>query len=98
MGRLVGKVAVVTGAAHGIGASIAERFAEEGAVLVLLDIDGEGLMRGFPLEIAQRLRVLTARQLIVAGGIRSQEEIDKLAAIHVDAVAGMAVYTNLLPA
>ena len=59
-------------------------------------IDGEGLMRGFPIEIAQRLRELTARQLIVAGGIRAQEEIDALAALHVDAVAGMAVYTNLL--
>jgi phosphoribosylformimino-5-aminoimidazole carboxamide ribotide isomerase len=61
-------------------------------------IDGEGLMQGFPLEVAQRLRVLTARPLIVAGGIRSQKEIDTLAAIDVDAVAGMAVYTNLLPA
>ena len=61
-------------------------------------IDGEGLMQGFPIEIAQRLRSLTQRQLIVAGGIRAQSEIDSLAAIKVDAVAGMAVYTNLLPA
>jgi phosphoribosylformimino-5-aminoimidazole carboxamide ribotide isomerase len=34
--------------------------------------------------------------LIVAGGIRSQREIDELHAMGVDAVAGMAVYTNLL--
>jgi phosphoribosylformimino-5-aminoimidazole carboxamide ribotide isomerase len=61
-------------------------------------IDGEGLMQGFPIEIAARLRDLTQRQLIVAGGIRSQEEIDALQTIKVDAVAGMAVYTNLLPA
>jgi phosphoribosylformimino-5-aminoimidazole carboxamide ribotide isomerase len=60
-------------------------------------IDGEGLMQGFPIEIAKRLRVLTLRQLIVAGGIRAQEEIDALAALQVDAVAGMAVYTDLLP-
>lgn len=59
-------------------------------------IDGEGLMRGFPLEIAQRLRALTDRQLIVAGGIRAQAEIDNLQALGIDAVAGMAVYTNLL--
>ena len=59
-------------------------------------IDGEGLMQGFPIEIAERLRALTKRQLIVAGGIRAQSEIDALAAIRVDAVAGMAVYTNLL--
>jgi phosphoribosylformimino-5-aminoimidazole carboxamide ribotide isomerase len=61
-------------------------------------IDGEGLMRGFPMEIAARLRRLTDRQFIVAGGIRALEEIDALAAIGVDAVAGMAVYTDLLPA
>ena len=61
-------------------------------------IDGEGLMQGFPLEIAQRLRALTQQQLIVAGGIRAQSEIDALSATGVDAVAGMAVYTNLLPA
>jgi phosphoribosylformimino-5-aminoimidazole carboxamide ribotide isomerase len=61
-------------------------------------IDGEGLMQGFPIGIAARLRALTERQLIVAGGIRAQQEIEALAAIQVDAVAGMAVYTNLLPA
>jgi len=59
-------------------------------------IDGEGLLQGFPIEIAERLRLLTRRQLIVAGGISNQQEIDALAEIHVDAVAGMAVYTNLL--
>jgi phosphoribosylformimino-5-aminoimidazole carboxamide ribotide isomerase len=59
-------------------------------------VDGEGLMQGFPLDVAARLRKLTARQLIVAGGIRCQQEIDDLDAIGVDAVAGMAVYTNLL--
>uniref|UniRef100_E6PX85 Phosphoribosylformimino-5-aminoimidazole carboxamide ribotide isomerase n=1 Tax=mine drainage metagenome TaxID=410659 RepID=E6PX85_9ZZZZ len=61
-------------------------------------IDGEGLLEGFPLPIAERLRRLTERKLIVAGGIRSQEEIDALQAIGVDAVAGMAIYTNLLEA
>lgn len=59
-------------------------------------VDGEGLMQGFPMEVAERLRKLTYRQLIVAGGIRSQQEIDDLDAMRVDAVAGMAVYTNLL--
>jgi phosphoribosylformimino-5-aminoimidazole carboxamide ribotide isomerase len=68
------------------------------AAFLYTHIDGEGLLGGFPLEIAQRLRPLTQRNLIVAGGIRAQHEIDALAAIQVDAVAGMAVYTNLLPA
>jgi len=66
------------------------------AAFLYTHIDGEGLMQGFPIEIAARLRGLTHRQLIVAGGIRAQEEIDALAAMKVDAVAGMAVYTNLL--
>jgi phosphoribosylformimino-5-aminoimidazole carboxamide ribotide isomerase len=61
-------------------------------------IDKEGTMQGFPLEIAKRLRELTRRQLIVAGGIRERAEIDALDAIGVDAVAGMAVYTGILEA
>jgi phosphoribosylformimino-5-aminoimidazole carboxamide ribotide isomerase len=68
------------------------------AAFLYTHIDGEGLMQGFPIEIAARLRALTQRQLIVAGGIRAQQEIDDLVALNVDAVAGMAVYTNLLPA
>lgn len=61
-------------------------------------VDTEGTMRGFPFERARTLRSLTARQLIVAGGIREQAEIDALHAIGVDAVAGMAVYSGLLEA
>jgi phosphoribosylformimino-5-aminoimidazole carboxamide ribotide isomerase len=61
-------------------------------------IDREGTMTGFPIEVAQRLRGKTARQLIVAGGIREQAEIDALDTIGVDAVAGMAVYSGVLSA
>ena len=61
-------------------------------------IDREGTMQGFPIEVAQRLKQMTSRQLIVAGGIREQGEIDALDAIGVDAVAGMAVYSGVLPA
>ena len=59
-------------------------------------IDREGTMQGFPIEVAQRLKQTTKRQLIVAGGIREQAEIDALHAIGVDAVAGMAVYSGIL--
>jgi phosphoribosylformimino-5-aminoimidazole carboxamide ribotide isomerase len=59
-------------------------------------VDGEGMMGGFPIAVAARLRKLTQRQLIVAGGIRSQAEVDALDALGADAVAGMAVYTELL--
>ena len=59
-------------------------------------VDTEGTMQGFPIEVAKRLRALTRKQLIVAGGIREQSEIDELDRIGVDAVAGMAVYSGKL--
>src|SRR5438874_567055 len=39
--RLDGRVALITGAGGGIGAGIAQRFAAEGARLMLTDLDGE---------------------------------------------------------
>jgi len=67
------------------------------AAFLYTHVDGEGLLQGFPLDVAARLRKLTQRQLIVAGGIRSQAEIDALDAIGADSVVGMAIYSDLLP-
>jgi len=66
------------------------------AAFLYTHVDGEGMMQGFPIATAARLRKLTQRQLIVAGGIRSQQEVDALDAMGIDAVVGMAVYTELL--
>jgi NAD(P)-dependent dehydrogenase (short-subunit alcohol dehydrogenase family) len=45
MGRLQDRLAIVTGAANGLGAAIARRQGREGARLALLDIDAAGLER-----------------------------------------------------
>src|SRR5437867_13083652 len=37
--RLQNKIAIITGAAHGIGRAIAEQFALEGAAVLIADID-----------------------------------------------------------
>jgi phosphoribosylformimino-5-aminoimidazole carboxamide ribotide isomerase len=67
------------------------------AAFLYTHIDTEGMLQGIPLEIVRSLRELTNRQLIAAGGIRTQEEIDRLQAMGVDAVVGMAIYKGLLP-
>ena len=65
MGRVEGKVAIVTGAASGLGAADARLLAEEGASVVLTDINveaGESLAQ----EIGGHLRkfVLLYKNLI----------------------------------
>jgi|SRR5580658_2929905 phosphoribosylformimino-5-aminoimidazole carboxamide ribotide isomerase len=66
------------------------------AAFLYTHVETEGTMQGFPIDVAERLRGLTKRQLIVAGGIRSQQEVDALDALGADAVVGMAVYTEML--
>ena len=68
------------------------------AAFLYTHVDTEGTMQGFPIETAAILRACTAKQLIVAGGIREQREIDELDAMGVDAVAGMAVYSGAMDA
>src|SRR5260221_12429764 len=42
MGRLDGKVALITGAASGIGAATAQRFSREGGAVVVADLNDAG--------------------------------------------------------
>lgn len=39
-GRLAGRVAIITGGGHGIGRAYVRRFAEEGASVVIAELDG----------------------------------------------------------
>ena len=41
--RLDGKVAIVTGCASGVGESVAKLFAEQGAKVLAVDINADGL-------------------------------------------------------
>lgn len=51
-GRVAGKITLVTAAADGIGAAAARRLAEEGAVLVLSDLDGDAVA-GLAAELGE---------------------------------------------
>jgi phosphoribosylformimino-5-aminoimidazole carboxamide ribotide isomerase len=68
------------------------------AAFLYTNVDTEGTMQGFPLDMAAVLRACTAKQLIVAGGIKERAEVDALDAMGVDAVAGMAVYSGAMEA
>ena len=68
------------------------------AAFLYTHVDTEGTMQGFPVDVAATLRACTAKQLIVAGGIRTMQEIEDLDAMGVDAVAGMAVYSGAINA
>jgi phosphoribosylformimino-5-aminoimidazole carboxamide ribotide isomerase len=61
-------------------------------------IDTEGLMGGIPMDTVRAIRQATSRRLVVAGGIRTQQEIDDLDALGMDAVVGMALYSGRIVA
>jgi phosphoribosylformimino-5-aminoimidazole carboxamide ribotide isomerase len=61
-------------------------------------IDTEGLMGGIPMETVRAIRKATSRRLVVAGGITTQQEIDSLDALGMDAVVGMALYSSRISA
>ncbi|SEP87731.1 2,3-dihydroxy-2,3-dihydro-p-cumate dehydrogenase [Solimonas aquatica] len=70
--KLRDRVAVVTGAARGIGYAIAERFAAEGARLVIADLDAESLEAA-----ARRLRDKGASLYAEAGDLANQKVAER---------------------
>ena len=69
MARLSDKVAIITGAASGIGRGTAELFAEHGALLVLVDRDGPGL------EAVQQQLALQGAQVAIFQGDVSESAV-----------------------
>lgn len=60
------------------------------------NVDVEGLMQGIDKAAIQAVRRATTRDVTAAGGVTTQEDVDWLASIGVDAVAGMAIYSGRL--
>lgn len=71
MGRLDGRVAFVTGAGRGIGAATALRMAEEGARIVLADIDTEGCK-----QVATELQRLGSEGLVVSCNVADKAIVE----------------------
>lgn len=86
-GRLDGKVAVITGAASGIGRATAVLFAREGAKLVLADVDEKGLKETLDLvgkeggeAITKRTNVAIEEEVkgLMDSALRTYSQIDIL--------------------
>jgi phosphoribosylformimino-5-aminoimidazole carboxamide ribotide isomerase len=57
-------------------------------------VDREGLMQGTDMTAIAAVRHATKRRVTAAGGITTLDEVDRLDAMGVDAVVGMAIYTG----
>ena len=85
MGRLQGKIAVVTGAASGIGAGIAKAFVAEGAIVIAADISGK------QEALAQ---ALGANCVPVHADVTSSSDIQAMLAVAVEKFGRVDVMVN----
>lgn len=86
MGRLDGRVALITGGANGIGKACAQRFVAEGAQVVIADVAREAG------EAAAR--ALGANARFVACDVGSKAEVDAMVAATVAAFGALDVLVN----
>ena len=69
--RLKNKIALITGGANGIGLATAERFAKEGAKIILWDVSDQGN------EIAERLKMEGHEIIFKKVSVTNQDEVQK---------------------
>jgi NAD(P)-dependent dehydrogenase (short-subunit alcohol dehydrogenase family) len=86
--RLDDKVALVTGAAAGIGAGIVQRFVEAGAQAVVFDINAEGAR-----QMAQRLS-RSRRALALHGDVAREEDAQNAVARAVEEFGRLDILVN----
>jgi meso-butanediol dehydrogenase/(S,S)-butanediol dehydrogenase/diacetyl reductase len=88
-GRFVGKVAVITGAASGIGAATARRFGQEGASLVLADLN-ESQGGSLAAELARE----GARAAFVRTDVSDPDQVEALMQAAVDRYGALHIVFN----
>ena len=86
---LEGKVAIVTGAAHGIGRAIAERLHEAGAYVVLADIDDDA---GFAVAAGLTRGVFVHADVSGAAAVEHVVESARMLAGNIDILCNNAAY------
>lgn len=88
-GALDGKVIVATGAGRGIGAAAATLFAEEGATVVVADLNGEAAA-----EVTDKIVSDGATAIAVAFDLGDEESIERLIRTAVDRHGGIDMLFN----
>jgi 3-oxoacyl-[acyl-carrier protein] reductase len=86
MGLLDGKTAIVTGSARGIGRATAERFAGEGATVLINDLDAD--------VAEQAAREIDGETAVHAGDLTEEGAADKLVEAAVGAFGSVDIVVN----